>query len=765
MSPAHPPAASHPAQALFGAAVLQAAADGSVLMGKLIAAARLGLQTQEAEARDLRERDALAEAAQTLRQHERTLCKSYPSALVKAFSVAEGRSNGALTGTSGVHFDQLELMDEQQVQSAVTLARVRQTATQSAGVALAELHGLVSSVLGLPQVQVESNVLRPDSYVQALQAAVEKTLVRPEIQAQWYGAMAHALGQELRILYAGLIAQLRQAGVVPIQGPGLLDTAPFAAAAASAKTPAATQSGQKDPALLTLDKLRKLLSGELASTQTGNRVQQFAAQFSQNFEADQSKDEEGNNGFESTVPAALEALTEMKQVDQVVRNLEQRRTAAPALGSGAQDSVEAQRQALRRRAKDVAQALSLEVVTLMVDNMAQDARLLDPVRQVIRALEPSLLRLALVDPRFFTDKQHPARALLQAVTHQSLAFESDQAAGFDTFMLGLERTLEPLSRLEATSAEVFSDKLTALKNTWADSTRGSLQVREATVEVLRHAEARNLLAEKIATSIEALPDSTKVPAAVIDFLCGPWAQVVAQARIKHGAGSAQAEKFEALIAAMLWSAHPDLARANPAKLTRLVPRLLATLREGLETIQYPGTQASQFFEVLMAIHQQVFRPAAPAASGGPAMPAAHERARPVEDGNPWIAPEEAAASNFVSLEGDSLPPPVDPAPLLPDFVHTQPEPASNTVDMPLGSWVELWHNGQWVRTQLTWASPHQTLYLFTGVFGATQSLSRRLRDKLLASGKLRLLSGHAFVDGALDAVAQTAVRNSMDNSL
>jgi Protein of unknown function (DUF1631) len=84
--------------------------------------------------------------------------------------------------------------------------------------------------------------------------------------------------------------------------------------------------------------------------------------------------------------------------------------------------------------------------------------------------------------------------------------------------------------------------------------------------------------------------------------------------------------------------------------------------------------------------------------------------------------------------------------------------------MPLGSWVELWSNDQWVRTQLTWASPHGTLFLFTGVFGATQSMSRRLRDKMIATGKLRLIANHAFVDGALDAVAQVAMRNSVDTT-
>jgi hypothetical protein len=85
-------------------------------------------------------------------------------------------------------------------------------------------------------------------------------------------------------------------------------------------------------------------------------------------------------------------------------------------------------------------------------------------------------------------------------------------------------------------------------------------------------------------------------------------------------------------------------------------------------------------------------------------------------------------------------------------------------ELPIGSWVELLTNGQWVRTQLTWSSPHGTLFLFTSAFGTTQSMTRRSRDKLVDAGKLRLISDHAVVEVALDAVAQEAMRNSVDST-
>ena len=44
----------------------------------------------------------------------------------------------------------------------------------------------------------------------------------------------------------------------------------------------------------------------------------------------------------------------------------------------------------------------------------QDQRLLPPVRAQVKELEPVLLRLSQSDPRFFSDRKHPARQLLDS---------------------------------------------------------------------------------------------------------------------------------------------------------------------------------------------------------------------------------------------------------------------------------------------------------------------------------------------------------------
>ena len=57
----------------------------------------------------------------------------------------------------------------------------------------------------------------------------------------------------------------------------------------------------------------------------------------------------------------------------------------------------------------------------------------------------------------------------------------------------------------------------------------------------------------------------------------------------------------------------------------------------------------------------------------------------------------------------------------------------------IGAWLELTTHRKVVRTQLTWTSPQKTLFLFTGADGSTQSMTRRMRDKLAADGALRVV--------------------------
>ena len=752
------------------------------LLERVLESTRLALQTLEDRSRTPGERHGLLEARQQLSRLCFTMAERYPGALRQTMAQDTLDRHKHTRSLFTVHFDELEPMDEHQIHESVERARAREVLAEAVDAPLAEFNGLACAAQGLPSVNPESNPLRPDMFLQALQTVVGQMQVADAVRRDWMGPMAQVLGAELRSLYAELTAQLQQAGIKPIgfairqadgryayapagslQGhsPGFANDPAHAAVATAPTMPQgapvlppkggqASPQGQQDT-LLTLERLRHLLLGDLGGAPAPNRVADFAAHFARTFDGPHDEAETlPPPDFEPTVPAAFEALQEMNQVERLMERLGSPRAPiqpTPGAGSG------------------LGQALSQEVVALMVDNIAQDPRLLPPVQQVVRALEPALMQLAVADPRFFSDRDHPARRLLQEITDRSLGFDNVQAPGFESFLLALHDNALPLAQATIHSRDDFEPVLELLQQRWAESEAQREQERKRAIESLWRAEQRHLLASRLAKQIRHLPEFDLVPAEIGAFLQGPWSQVLVQARLSNDNGQADPGRYREFVDALLWSAQPEETRKNPARLARLVPKLLARLREGLATIGYPATELGPFMDTLMRLHQLAFQGTATPATGQAAQvpmptstaatatqPSTPRLDAPADD-EPWLAPAEAKESGFMESFGASGQPLEAP--------DTAP-PLSSAPDMAVGTWVDLRVDGHWERTQLTWVGPHGTLFLFTSASGRSQSMTRRLRDRLMAQGALRVVSEHTVVGEALDAVARTAMRNSVD---
>lgn len=749
------PAPSPSAAALCQRIVHDVLADARLLMERIIESTRLSLQARENQARTGGEHQAMLEARQQLTRLTPVMCERYPEALRKALDKESGEKAKATRSLFTIHFDDLELMDETQISESVERARARQVLTSAVEGPLAELDALVSAAQGLPKVLPEHNPLRPEVFLQALQTVVSQMQVSDQVRHDWMSHMAQALGHELRTLYPALIERLKQGDVRPAgyamrQADGQYVYVAAAEGGASpgfaAEADHSTQASAADP-LLTLDRLRRLLVGEFneapppAHAATATAQETFAERFAREFDDPQALPEidPPATDFAITVPAAFEALQEMNQVGHMMKRLgDQRTQAMPAT-------------ARNPHASGLAQTLGMEVVALMVDNIARDSRLLWPVQQFVRALEPALLQLALADPRFFSDKEHPARRLMQELTDRSLAFASTEAPGFKGFIRSLVEVAGPLSSATISGADDFEQVLLQLQTCWAEN-EASKQERQRAIEALQHVEQRHLLAAKISRDLALLPQLSDVPGEIAHFLTGPWAQVLAHAQLTDKTGSPDPGHYRELVDMLVWSAQPRFARMNVGRLARLLPKLLSTLREGLASIGYPDAKAETFFDLLMQLHQQAFAatpvPEAGSGAAGTTFHAEHS----AQDDEPWVVPTEARESGFM----DALPP------AKPDL---QPKYATPTTPPPLavGTWVNLRVGGQWERTRLSWVGPHGTMFLFTSASGRTQSMTLRLMKRLIQDGGMHVLTQQTVMDGALDAVARAAMRNSMDS--
>ena len=97
--------------------------------------------------------------------------------------------------------------------------------------------------------------------------------------------------------------------------------------------------------------------------------------------------------------------------------------------------------------------------------------------------------------------------------------------------------------------------------------------------------------------------------------------------------------------------------------------------------------------------------------------------------------------------------------------QTEQAGPESRVGLLLGAWVELLSEERWLRAQLTWISPHNTLFMFTSGGMRSHSMTSRMLHQLLAADRLKIVSDQGVLEGALDNVARTAMRNSVDIAL
>lgn len=667
------------------------------------------LRHKESSSSQVGEKQGLMHARNDLENHRDAIATGFLASMAEAVEQALPRSGNSPRRPRSVSFDELELMGDDQVQETVELARVQQVVQMSVDEEQLALTALLSTAQGHELVNAEANPLRAEVIVAALMKTLKGQPVEPAVRARWLQVGALSLGSELRDMYLQLAMMLSQSGVEPaayavIQAPESRP-APNANPAPGGGT--APARGDGDPgrevlgsdALLTLDHLHQLLVGNL----------------------DQSGDAPSDQGVS---------------------------------GSG----------------NAMVRTLASEVVSLMLKRIASDERLLPPVREMLQEMKPALLQLARTEPRFFADRQNPARRMLDAITERSLAFTNEQDRGYGPFSGQVRNILKALKTPGPDLSERLEQLLEDLNRSQAEAVApAQVQARGLAVQTLVRVEQRNLLAERVAAEIRSRNDFGKAPGVVRRFLTSAWSQVIAQARLEVSEtrsikpADSPAFRYTELLPDLLWSSQLALASLNRPRLVKIIPKVLRTLREGLDSIEYPREQTEAFFQALMGLHEAAYKTqrAEPPVADEPLS------IQPEMDDEPWMQRTEARDSclmDDVFLDSpltSTQPAFLETRPLQRDWADLKVELAGqHAANLPVGTWVDISQDGQAVRWQITWASPHGTLFLFTGANGRSLSMTKRGLERLQEQNRLRVVAENGVVDEALDEVARQAWLNS-----
>jgi hypothetical protein len=454
---------------------------------------------------------------------------------------------------------------------------------------------------------------------------------------------------------------------------------------------------------------------------------------------------------------------------------------------------------LKKDATHVGQVLGMEVVRKLVNQVAQDPRLLAPVREAIVALEPSLLRLAMVDPRFFSEEHHPGRRLMERVAQRSFKYNDEFGAPFASFFQSVTEAFNSLNTLEIENAQPFEAALDILEDLWQTQDQQEQAHRQSIRQTMQFAEERQKQADQIAYDMSMRADLEQVPGVVLDFLFGPWALVLAHARLTDKGRQIDPEGYGSLVTDLLWSVKREVTLKRPAKLIDMIPGLLNKLHTGLASLGQDPRETESFFQAMEKLHRPVLklrrvRSRRDAAESEPAplevmveeapveepdlsdiLPATADQRKAKVAGQPWLTPQELDDAGFENTL------PSEPAPLNAEFSddealplvaieHPDEAPDDEDAQSPEqillglreGSWVDLYSKRKWLRAQLIWASTRGTLFMFVSHGGQPHSMTKRICERLIKERLLRPVDTHGVVAQALDSLVKEAapVKNS-----
>lgn len=398
-----------------------------------------------------------------------------------------------------------------------------------------------------------------------------------------------------------------------------------------------------------------------------------------------------------------------------------------------------------RPAKRLAQGdrSMLDVIELLFEFILGDENLPEPMKALLGRLQIPMLKVGLMDRRFFSDSAHPARRLLNNLARAALAWTDDGDRSANSAYGQIESAVTRVLSEFNDDIMVFEQVNEQFDN-WLERERRNASVAEKRLAQAREGQEHlQLSRSRVAEELQALYVTCKAPECrlpepVKELLDTGWRDVMLLTLLREGEESEAWENARSRARELVWSVQPKQDPAERKRLLEAIPNLLTALREGLNNISFDQHRAAALFKDLQICHIAALR-----GSWAEEVPVAEVEAEEA-------APEEVVEE--IVLETSTLPERTESA----DEFQCQAE------QMEPGTWLE-WSDaeGREVRAKLSWRSQLTNNCVFVDRRGMkVAEMTVPGLAALLRSGNGRLLEDldAPLMDRALNAMLDVLKR-------
>ncbi|MDT4833468.1 hypothetical protein FQZ97_670760 [compost metagenome] len=376
--------------------------------------------------------------------------------------------------------------------------------------------------------------------------------------------------------------------------------------------------------------------------------------------------------------------------------------------------VEQAARVLRQRTTELKEAAStptekatIEVVALMFQSILAEERIPPSVRVWFARLQIPVLRVALAEPEFFSALQHPARRLIDRMGSCVLGFESN--VGSAALEAEIKRVVQVIEQYPETGRRVFQlvlDEFQKFLSTYLSESGSASRF----VSVAQQVEQKETLSVQYTIELRKLLDEVPVRDEVRDFLFKVWVDVLAVASVKYGLKHEETTSLKQVATDLLWAASAKPNRNDRARVIQQLPNLLQRLRQGMGLLGYPAGLQDQHIKSVSDTLADAFM--------SRTEPIPQERLDKLSDRLAHLEdylPENGVGDLDLDNESIEMITGVDASNI--EVINqggSQPNEAMRAwaVELQIGSWFGLDHNGKLNSVQLAWRSERGQLFMF-----------------------------------------------------
>lgn len=536
------------------------------------------------------EQNAFFEAMRDLRLKRKTIERGFLQKIFESFATLNQYEIGKAPLLDAVSFDALSLVQNDQLEESVAVDAMVSKVMNRDGVALGHLTTRLNALVS-KKIDEKNNPLGPRALCEAFLEACRDLGVEIKVKLIIFKLFEKSVLGDLDQLYAEVNQQLITAGVLP----ELKSTPPRRNPERSA-----AGRGARTDGVVAADGSGGV--GDEGMQEVFGVLQSLLAEV------------RGSGMPARELPAGAVPISS-NDLMRLLSHIQQR---LPGQSAAAADEFDLRNQlesllgrasAKSGKARVVGEVDEdvINLVSMLFEFILDDRTLPDSLKALIARLQIPMLKVAVLDKTFFSRGSHPARRLLNEIASAALGWVDQDDAQRDTLYQRIDQVVQRLLNDFADDPAIFAELLAEFVAFTGDERRRSDLLEQRTRDAEEGRAKSELARQQVEQALNQRLLGKTLPEAVVRLLQEAWSKVLMLTCLKHGVESAQWQTVLVTMDELVWSVEPHDDPQARLRLLELVPGLLRSLREGLDSAGIDPFVTSEFFTRLEVLHVQAFQ--------------------------------------------------------------------------------------------------------------------------------------------------------------